>query len=138
MSKKSSPAKTKLKDRMLEYLSNPSNTFLTSISRVAKAIDIPQERIYNHFNAQQFDELCDEALTVRRQRDVRGREKVDRAVEKAAIGGDVGAQRLFYQHREGFGEKTFHESRHVVVAERIEKGDEAGNPIKKKGKKSVS
>ena len=63
---------------------------------------------------------------------------VDMAMLKAAKGGDVAAARLVYQVMEGFGEKTFHESRHVVVAERIEKGDEAGNPIKKKGKKSVS
>jgi len=46
--------------------------------------------------------------------------------------GDVSAQRLYYQLIEGFREETFHESRHVVVAEPIEKTDETGKPGKVK------
>jgi len=132
MKKIDSPAKSKLRHEIIEYLSNPSNTFVTSISGIAKILDKPASSVSNHFNAEQFAELCGDALRSRRNRYTKQSEALDQALYKKAKSGDVGALKLFFQMYEGFGERTFNESKYVVVAEPIEKGDEEGNPIKKK------
>jgi hypothetical protein len=131
MAKRESKAKEKYKTRILKHLSNPDNVFVTRITEIAKALEMSQDTLAYHFRAADMVEVCQEALKLRRENYTGHSETVDKALIKKAKAGDVAAQRLFYQVIEGFGEKTFHESRHVVVAEPIKKGDEKGEPKSK-------
>ena len=132
MAKKQTPAKVKLKEQVLQYLSNPANTLITNKEKMAQALDIPKTTIHWHFTAEDYAEICSEALTARRGRYHDRSSAIDKAIYTKAKKGDVQAARLYYQVVEGFGEKTFHESRHVVVAAPVKKTDEEGNPAKKK------
>lgn len=116
---KTSEAKTKYKQQIMEHLCDTENDFFTTLTAAIEAIGVPRSTLERHFKAPEIAEIAREALKERRKG--YNSEKVDKALLKKAAAGDVAATKLYYQMVEGFGEKHFHESQHVIVAPEVKK-----------------
>jgi hypothetical protein len=125
--KKSTPKAELLRTQLLEFLSNPDNTYCTNLSEACTKLGINYNTARQYFTAMDYHEIASEGLKARRKHYHADSHKADLALIDKAHSGDVNALRLYYQMVEGFGEKTFHESRHVVVAEPVRKTNEAGD-----------
>ena len=95
------------RDKLLDYLGNPANEWPTRVfmnDHVLGYIKSAQY-IYKIFTLAELHEIEVEALALRRQKYSGGICAADRALFKAALGGDVAAIKLCYQRFEDWGEK---------------------------------
>lgn len=99
-------AKERAKVKLLEYLGNPENEFL---SRINLSTDIlgykTGQYIHRLFTAEEIDEIEREALEIRRKKYASQLARVDSALLRQAKAGDTPAVKLAYQRFEGWVEK---------------------------------
>ena len=94
------------KAKLLDYLGNPKNQYLSRDRLGLEVLGYAQgSSIYLHFTP---DELCQieaEALEIRRKKYSPELSKADKALLKRAAKGDPAAVKLAYQRFEGWSEK---------------------------------
>jgi hypothetical protein len=102
-------AKENHKLKLLTYLSDPDNEYPSRTDMATEICGISKVTFYDHFTPDEISEIEAEALAARRQKYSNEIAQVDRAVLKAARGGDAKAAKLAYQRFEGWSEKQKHE-----------------------------
>lgn len=117
-------AKERNTHRMLQYLSDPNNQFITRIQMVTQVLGYKNaSAIYNNFTPDELHEIEREALDIRRRKYASHLAEVDMALLKAAKEGNPAAAKLVYQRFEGWSEKTRVESNEtkplVVIRDRM-------------------
>jgi hypothetical protein len=108
-------AKAVVKQRIMDYLTNPENEWPTR-SNLALAMGYASYSSLNRaFNPEALDEIENEARHIRITRYKDKLSKVDLALAKKAQEGDTAAIKLAYQRFEGFSERLL---QHTVVEHR--------------------
>ena len=97
-------AKERYRARLLEHLANPENE-IPNREGMASICRIKRNTLYLHFSPGDLSEIEKEALEIRRKTYSSMIASVDKALFKAAEGGDVQAIKLVYQRFEGWSEK---------------------------------
>lgn len=96
-------SKAEYKEKMLEYLSDPSEDIPT---RVYLSVDVlgmaNSQALYKMFNLEELEAIEAEALKIRRTKYAPELSKVDRAMLKQAAEGDSKAAKLCYERFEGW------------------------------------
>lgn len=129
MQQSMSRSQVQTSQKIIEYLSNPNNEFTATRTKIAPAIGMSHRQLCRLFSGSELTELYQEALKIRRKSQYSQSATIDQALYDKAVTGDVPAIRLYKQCMEGFGERTFHEETHVIIAPDIAKGDEKGVPV---------
>ncbi|MBC2713977.1 MAG: hypothetical protein HF978_01590 [Desulfobacteraceae bacterium] len=97
-------AKLRHKNKIIEFIGNPENDFPTR-TKLAEVCEITEQGLRKHFTPDDFMELEQEGLELRRKRYTAHAAKVDKGLIKKAEEGDPAACKLFYQRLEGWNEK---------------------------------
>lgn len=93
-------------EKMLEYLSDPSNEIPTRVLLATEVLGMAQStQLYATFTLEELEAIEAEALKIRRTKYAPELSKVDRALLKQASKGDTQAAKLCYQRFEGWSEK---------------------------------
>ncbi|MDG5466805.1 hypothetical protein P9J64_00560 [Deltaproteobacteria bacterium IMCC39524] len=93
-------------DKLLNYLSNPENPWLDRQTLATEVLGYSKpQSLWNLFQGSELDEIEKEALELRRQRCSTISAKVDQALLKKALEGDVKAIKLYYQRYENWSER---------------------------------
>jgi hypothetical protein len=124
-------AKERNKDKLLKYLGNPENEFLTREKLSTEVLGYKTgEGIYKTLSPADLEAIDAEALEMRRSKYSRRMAEVDKGVLLAASAGDAKAAKLAYQRFEGWVEKTKTENEHIVRPMVIihARGDRSGKP----------
>jgi len=104
-------AKERHRLKLLEYLGNPENEFL---SRDRLSVDVlgfvHRNTIYKSFSPAELTEIEKEALELRRSKYAAWFARVDMAQIRKAIDGDAAAAKLVYQRLEGWVPKQAQEN----------------------------
>jgi hypothetical protein len=105
--KQGTATKMKNYDKLLAYLSDPSNPILNRSAWSKQVLGYKQAHsIYSHFSPDELNQIEWEALEIRRKRYASELSKVDKGVLEKAASGDSAAAKLAYQKFEGWNEKT--------------------------------
>ena len=92
--------------KLLEYLGDPNNKILTKTELALTVLGYKRmESLYNCFTVDELSEIETQALELRRKRYSPQLMEIDKALIKAAKGGDSHAIKLCYQRFEGWTEK---------------------------------
>ena len=103
-------AKGRARLNIVEYLSNPDNEFLPWVKLCHDICGYANSRqLFELFTIEERREIEQSALAERRRNSAWQSAKVDEALFKKAIAGDVAAIKLWYQRIEGWSEKKQHE-----------------------------
>lgn len=90
--------------KLIEYLGNPENEFLTRTSMAEKVLKISISTFYHHFRPSELDEIETQGLAIRRLKYSPELAKIDKALIDRAIDGDSKAIKLAYQKFENWME----------------------------------
>jgi len=100
------PSKASHRRKLLDYLSDPDNDYLTRAKLATQVLGYKNEKsLHRLFSSAELHEIEREALEIRRTRYSPMISKIDRAVVISAITGDMSAAKLAYQRFEGWSEK---------------------------------
>ena len=111
------------KAKLLIYLGNPENEWLTRMKLSTEVLGFSQEnQIHKVFSPDEIHEIEMEALELRRKKYSRLVNLVDMALLKRAAEGDVQAARLIYQRFEGWSEKHRVEQDTAITIEIVRYG----------------
>jgi len=93
--------------KLLDYLGNPAHEWPTRVFMNDYVLGYVRsaQYIYKIFSMEELYDIEREALALRRQKYSGGICAADRALFKAALGGDVQAIKLCYQRFEDWGER---------------------------------
>lgn len=113
------PARDRARSKLLEYLADPNNDFLTRQELSTRVLGYKNQNQLNClFTADELQEIEREALELRRKKYAPRLSKIDRAILERAEKGDPVAARLAYKRFEGWTETA-----------RIEQTGKDGGPI---------
>ena len=95
------------KQKLLEYLGNPTNEWPTRVFMNDHVLGYVKsaQYIYKIFTLEEIHEIEQEALALRRLKYSGGIAKVDKALFRQALAGDTAAIKLCYQRFENWGER---------------------------------
>lgn len=100
------PTQERHRTKLLNYLGNPENEWLTRMKHSTEVLGFSQEnQIHKVFSPDEIHGIEMEALELRRKKYSRLVNLVDMALLKCAAEGDVAAAKLIYQRFEGWTEK---------------------------------
>lgn len=103
-------AKDRHKDKLLNYLGNPSNEFPTREFMALRVLGIAIATFYKHFTPDDLSEIEKQALQIRRKKYAPDLAKTDRALLKnASDNGGASECKLVYQRFDGWSEKQIKE-----------------------------
>ena len=95
-------AKDIAKEKLLNYLSNPENEFMTRLRLSNEVLGYKNPNQLNAmFTAAEIQEIEDEALVLRKKRSARQRGNVLDAMYQKAVRGDVSAMKEYLDRTEG-------------------------------------
>ena len=98
-------AKQRARLKILEYIGDPENDFPNRGAIAKKICGYSDHRqLYKVFTVSELDQLEKEGMEIRRRRSTRIVARVDQAIIKQAMQGDVRAARLVYAKLEGWTE----------------------------------
>lgn len=125
-------AQIRAKDKLLRYLSDPENPFLTRAALSTEVLGYKRpEEIHRLFRPCQIAEIEKKALETRRLKYAGMLARVDIGLFKAAENGDAAACKLAYQRFEAWSEKLRTESDGKIILEvvyeksrKIDEGDQ--------------
>lgn len=100
-------AKDRHKAKLLEYLGNPDNNFLSKGKLSTEVLGFAKEQgIHNVFTAAELEDIEREALEIRRTKYAKFIAAADKGLLERAKKGDPTAVKLVYQRFEGWSEKV--------------------------------
>ena len=100
------PTQERHREKILIYLGNPENEWLTRMKLSTEVLGFSQEnQIHKVFSPDDIHEIEMEALELRRKKYSRLVNLVDMALLKKAADGDVQAAKLVYQRFENWSER---------------------------------
>ncbi len=103
-------AKEKAKDKLLKFLGNPDNVFLTRSELSTQVLGYKKENhIYKLFTPDELDDIEQKTLEIRRSKYSGKLANVDKALLDKANKGDVNAAKLCYQRFENWSERLINE-----------------------------
>ena len=103
-------AKDRHRIKLLEYLANPSNDFLSRQEMAETILKIKPRTMRNHFSGKELDEIEAESHAMRRKRFAPEMAKVDRALLRTAQKtGSAAECRLCYEKFEAWSQKKIQE-----------------------------
>jgi hypothetical protein len=118
------------KAKLLIYLGNPENEWLTRMKLSTEVLGFSQEnQIHKVFSPDEIHAIEMEALELRRKKYSRLVNLVDMALLKRAAEGDVQAARLIYQRFEGWSEKHRVEQDTAITIEIVKFGSDSNQMI---------
>lgn len=98
-------AKQRARLKILEYIGDPENDFPNRGAIAKKICGYSDHRqLYKVFTVSELDQLEKEGMEIRRRRSTRIVARVDQAIIKQAMQGDVRAARLVFAKLEGWTE----------------------------------
>lgn len=99
--KKMTSTKIKNREKILDYLRNPENEWITRKEMSEKILGCHQTYLYKFFTTDELDLLEAEALLLRRKQYPKELVSVDKSMLKKARSGDTRAAKLIYERIEG-------------------------------------
>ncbi len=87
--------------RIIDYLSNPDNDFVSRTALATEVLGISVKNMYKHFRPSELCEIESEAFELRKKNSTKERAEVYKAMLKAAKEGDVPAMREYLDRVEG-------------------------------------
>ena len=92
--------------KLLEYLSNPGNPWMERQTLATEVLGYSRpQSLWNLFNAHELNEIEGQALEIRRKRCAGLSARIDDALVKEALAGNVAAIKLYYKRIENWSEQ---------------------------------